>query len=111
MTRPSMFWRAAAAIFVFINVAGFGYAVAMDEPAHAAGHAAVLVATYLAWLLGPWRRRKEPARPELSDPRVEYLQQSVDAIALEVERLGEAHRFSEKLRAAQEQISALKKDE
>jgi hypothetical protein len=35
----------------------------------------------------------------LRDPRIDYLQQSVDAVALEVERLGEAQRFQEKLRA------------
>lgn len=37
-----------------------------------------------------------------SDERLEQLQQSVDAIALEVERIAEAQRFSAKLLAQQQ---------
>lgn len=99
MTRRSMLWRVAAALFVIINVAGAGYAVAVGEPAHAVAHVVLLVGAYLAWRLGSWRRRQDPARAQLSDARIEYLQQSVDAVALEVERIGEAQRFNDKLRA------------
>ena len=33
------------------------------------------------------------------DDRLDHLQQSVDAVAIEVERIGEAQRFSTKLHA------------
>jgi len=36
------------------------------------------------------------APPQLADPRIDYLQRSVDALALEVERIGEAVRFKDK---------------
>ena len=109
MTRPSWLWRSAAALFVFINVAGAGYAATMGEPIHAAVHVAVLLGAYLGWRLGPWARRQTPAPAQLPDARLEYLQQSVDAVALEVERIGEAQRFSDKLRAERGEASPLKK--
>ena len=99
MTRTSMLWRVAAALFVVINVGGAGYAVAMGEPIHAGVHVALLVGAYFGWLGGPWRRRRGQAPAQLPDARLDYLQQSVDAVALEVERIGEAQRFSDKLRA------------
>ena len=111
MARPSKRWQVVAGLFVFINVAGAGFAIAMGEPSHAAGHAVLLVATYFAWLIGPWRQRQESTRPQLNDARVEYLQQSVDAVALEVERLGEKKRFDEKLKAVRDEIPPPKKDQ
>ena len=109
MTRPSKLWRVAAVLFVLINVAGAGYAVVMREPVHAAVHVALLLGAYLGWRLGPWGRRKDPAPAQLADARLDYLQQSVDAVALEVERLGEAQRFSDKLRADRGETPPLKK--
>jgi hypothetical protein len=102
MTRPSRFWRFAAVIFVFINVAGALYAVVVGEQMHAETHLALLLVTfvgYLVWRGAPQSRRQDLPPAEQADPRVEYLQQSVDAMALEVERLGEAQRFNEKLKA------------
>jgi hypothetical protein len=109
MTRPSKLWRVAAALFVLINVAGAGYAVAVGEPAHAAVHVVLILGAYLGWRLGPWARRQDPAPAQLPDARLDYLQQSVDAVALEVERIGEAQRFSDKLRAERGEASPLKK--
>jgi hypothetical protein len=43
------------------------------------------------------RTRRMP--PPVRDDRLEHLQQSVDAIAIEVERIAEAQRFSAKLAA------------
>jgi hypothetical protein len=111
MTRPSKLWRVAAALFVLINVAGAGYAVAVGEPVHAAVHVALVLGAYLGWRLGPWGRRQDPAPAQLPDARLEYLQQSVDAVALEVERIGEAQRFSDKLRAEKAESPPLKKDQ
>lgn len=44
------------------------------------------------------RTRRLPPPAQL-DERIEHLQQSVDAIAVEVERIAEAQRFSAKLAA------------
>ncbi len=45
------------------------------------------------------RRRTRVPRSEADDQRLEHLQQSVDAIAIEVERIAEAQRFTAKLLA------------
>jgi hypothetical protein len=101
MSRPSKKWRLAAVAFVIINLGGAGYAVAMGEWEHAAVHLGLLIGGYLMWPLVPGARKEEPPQSELTDGRMDYLQQSVDAIALEVERIGEAQRFADKLRAEQ----------
>jgi hypothetical protein len=101
MTRRSKLWLAGAVLFVFINVGGLGYAAAMGEQLHALAHAAALLLGAGAYLV--WRRaraqREDLPRAQKAGERLEYLQQSVDAMALELERLGEKQRFSEKLRA------------
>ena len=99
MDKPSRFWRIAAAIFVFINVASAIYALVVGERMHAEAHAGILLVTFVAYLI--LRGSPPPPRENLppTDPRIDYLQQSVDAVALEVERLGEAQRFQEKLKA------------
>lgn len=53
-------------------------------------------------------RRHLLPRGDGSDERLEQLQQSVDAIALEVERIAEAQRFSAKLLAERVDASAAK---
>lgn len=111
MTRRSRLWRWAAGAFVVINVLGAAFAIAMGEPRHAATHAVLLTLGYLAWLLMPARRGKDPARAQLTDERIEYLQQSVDAVALEAERIGEKKRFDEKLKAVRDEIPPPKKDQ
>jgi len=111
MTRRSKLWRVAAALFTFINLAGAGWAAATGEGVHAAVHVGLLVGVYLVWRLAPWARRQDLPRAQLSDERVEYLQQSVDAMALEVERIGEKQRFSDKLRVDRSENVPLKKDQ
>lgn len=113
MTRRSKLWWAAGVLFTVINAAGAIYAAALGEVAHSSVHVVLLFfgpAAYLIWRLGPWGRRQDPATAQVADARVEYLQQSVDAMALELERLGEAQRYREKLQAAQGQTAPLKKD-
>jgi hypothetical protein len=51
------------------------------------------------------RTRRMP--PPVQDDRLEHLQQSVDAIAIEVERIAEAQRFSAKLAAGRPEGSAV----
>ena len=48
-----------------------------------------------------WDRAGEPASPPLNDARLSRLEQAVDAIALEVERISEGQRFTTKLLSEQ----------
>lgn len=97
MDRRSKLWLAFASLFNFINAAGGGYAAAMGEELHTAVHAGLLiVGTFWAWRLAT-RTTQPESSSLLAGERLEQLQQSVDAIALEVERIGEAQRFSVKL--------------
>ena len=113
MPRTSRMWRVIGVAFLVVNVLGAGYAVAMGETNHALTHVLIVVAVYSTWGLGSWqaRRREEHVPAQLSDARLDYLQQSVDAVALEVERLGEAQRYAEKLRAERGEISPPKREE
>lgn len=99
MNTRSTLWRVAGVAFLVINLGGGIWAATTGEWSHAAVHIGLLIGAYVAW---PFAARA--TQPDLSDEppadqRVEYLQQSVDAIALEVERLGEAQRYAEKLKA------------
>ncbi|HJR66151.1 MAG TPA: hypothetical protein VJ802_06955 [Gemmatimonadaceae bacterium] len=52
------------------------------------------------------RTKRLPPQAE-QDARLEHLQQSVDAIAIEVERIAEAQRFSAKLSAGRSESSSM----
>jgi len=100
MIRRTTLWRVVAALFTVVNLAGAGYAIARAEGLHAGGHVALaMLGAYALWRLAStteWRG----VSPELPvDDRLDHLQQSVDAVAIEVERIGEAQRFSTKLQA------------
>ena len=45
------------------------------------------------------RKAGATKRPEISDDRLRHIEQAVDAIAVEVERISEAQRFNSKLLA------------
>jgi hypothetical protein len=115
MTRRAKLWRAAAVLFGIINIGGMGLALAMDEMMHAMAHVFLLfvgVGAYLLWKTvttwatgQPGDRLSQPSpvqssgrdsTPQLGDQRIDYLQRSIDALALEVERIGEAQRFKDK---------------
>lgn len=116
MTRRAKLWRAGAVLFAIINLAGMGFALAMDEMMHAMSHVFLLflgMGAYLLWkTVTTWATpqsgdqpfqasplpssRRDPT-PMLGDQRIEYMQRSIDALALEVERIGEAQRFRDKL--------------
>jgi hypothetical protein len=59
-----------------------------------------------AYAIRPLKRK--PLMPP-SDDRLEHLQQSVDAIAIEVERIAEAQRFSAKLLAERPEGSGVER--
>ena len=98
MIGRTMLWRVVAALFTVVNLAGAGYAVARSEALHAGVHVVLsLLGAYVLWRLAPiagWR--DVPAELPVDD-RLDHLQRSVDAVAIEVERIGEAQRFSTKL--------------
>ena len=102
MSRRRTIWKAAALVFTVVNLIGLGMAMAAREQMHSAIHVALsLLGAYAVWRLSDGSVRVDPTSDALSDPRLEALQQSVDAIALEVERIGEAQRFHAKLQAEQ----------
>ena len=127
MTRRAKLWRAAAVLFGIINLAGMGFALAMDEMMHAMSHVFLLfvgLGAYLLWKTvttwatpsadqpseaSPLSSSGRNSTPKLGDQRIDYLQRSIDALALEVERIGEAQRFKEKLDAERGGSAPLKK--
>jgi hypothetical protein len=102
MTRRSTIWLVAV-VSTFINFGGGVIAAAQGEPLHAGIHAGLLLLSgYFAWRLAPAsyaRRIWRPARSAVAGiPRelidsLTHLEQSVDAVAIEVERIGEGQRF------------------
>jgi hypothetical protein len=112
MTLRAKFGWTIAAVSVIVNGGGAVYALLNREWMHGGAHAALLALTlYLIVLLRPGARRTFPESAAIDDERIEpmvagdarmeQLQQSVDAIAVEVERIGEAQRFNAKLAAKQ----------
>jgi predicted membrane metal-binding protein len=101
MKRRSKLWLWAAGLYAFINVAGIIYAAGMGERMHGMAHVFLLligVAGYAGWRLARRGSGEDLPQVQLAEQRIEYLQQSIDAMALELERVGEAQRFSDKLR-------------
>ena len=101
MTRQrAKLWLVAASLFTLANLGGAGMAAVAGEGLHTAAHVALLLlGTYFVWRLAPRVRRQQMLAEEEADPRLERLQQTLDAIGLEVERIGEAQRFTTKLMA------------
>jgi hypothetical protein len=99
MTRRYRIWRLITALFAALNVGGAVFALMSGEPLHAALHIALLVATYVAWKLVGRSRRVDLPSAQPVDERLEHLQQSLDAIAIDVERIGEAQRYAVKVLA------------
>jgi hypothetical protein len=104
MTRRAKIWRAVAAVFTAINLAGVVYAARAGERLHTDSHIALtLLGAYLMWRLTDRKRPADQLSLSPDDLRLEQLQHSVDAVAIEVERIGEAQRYGEKLRAEKDQ--------
>ncbi len=111
MTRRSKWWLGAA-IFTFINFAGGMYAAAVGEVMHTATHVVLFFAgAYVMWrLMSHTEQQEVPGAREVTEG-LDHLQQSLDAIALEVERIGEGQRFEFKLLEKRGEISPQKKDQ
>ena len=113
MITRSRLWRFGAVIYFLVNFAGAIYAAAEGEEMHMMAHIFLLligIAAYVGWRFGRRGGSQETARAQIPAERLDYLQQSVDAIALEVERVGEAQRFAEKLRAQHGEPPPFKKE-
>lgn len=102
MSRNTV-WRIVAALFVAINVGGGVWALAQGERMHCAAHAVLALAgvVWFTWLSAK-QRRDALANPTTTHSQLDQLQQSVDAVAIEIERIGEAQRYETKLRAEQQ---------
>lgn len=51
-------------------------------------------------------KRMASSPPLLDDPRLRQIQESIDAVAIEVERIAEAQRFSAKLLSGKVEVEA-----
>jgi len=101
MIRRNGFWVTAATLFTLANAVAAGFYIALGESMHGTGHGALmLVGAAVAWWLVARTERQQQTSLSPADDRLERLQQSMDAIAVEVERIGEGQRFSAKLEAA-----------
>jgi hypothetical protein len=98
MERRNGFWVAAAVLFALANAVAAGFYYARGEVPHSLAHASLMVlGTWLVWWLNEPAAPRDRASLPPGDERLERLQQSMDAVALEVERIGEAQRFSAKV--------------
>lgn len=108
-SRRSKRWLAVAAIFTVGNLAGGVVAAAQGELVHASVHAGLMIlGAVFVWLLASRRDTSSLERAasaaELSQlgDRLTMIQQSIDSIGIEVERIGEGQRFITRVFAANE---------
>ena len=100
-SRRSKRWLAVAVIFTVVNLAGGVVAAAMGELIHASVHAGLmLLGANVVWLLAARRdtsslERATSIAAEMSQlgDRLTQIQQSIDSIGIEVERIGEGQRY------------------
>lgn len=100
MNIRSRKWKIGAAIFAAVNVAGAVYAARLGEGGHAATHGALLllvVVLYLTLRGGSRTPRHDATATPAPDEAIRNLEQSLEDIALNVERIGEAQRFHAKV--------------
>jgi hypothetical protein len=103
MTRRAKVWLVVAVLFLVGNLAGAAVAAAAGEMRHAGVHVglACLGAYLAAWIVrGRAGSRTDAAgatAPSEFADRLRGLEQSVDAVAVEVERIGEGQRFVARL--------------
>lgn len=98
MTRRTRLWLFGSLLFALINAGGAVYAAALGELSHASVHVVLLaLSLYVAWGVAPRGQSEIASGSPVFDERLDRLQQSLDAIAVEVERVGEGQRFVAKL--------------
>lgn len=100
MRRSKIWWAAAG--FTLINAVGAPFAELMgDSIVHTGTHLVLaFVGAWFVWRLAPKRppsSRDAAALPADDDVRMTHLEQSIDAVAIGVERLGEEQRYLTRL--------------
>lgn len=98
MTRRSKLWLYGSLLFALVNAGAAVFAAALGGVRHAAGHVVlVLLGLYVTWRVWPRGGPEATQAIPLFDDRLDRLQQSLDAIAVEVERVEEGQRYVVKL--------------
>lgn len=101
MSRRWKIGMVIATVFTLVNLGGVPIAAMQGELRHTMLHVVLAVVGAIAMWAHAARRgnERELQLAGVAGPgdRLEQLQQSVDAMALEVERIGEAQRYSAKL--------------
>ncbi len=94
-------WIPVAWLLSLGNVVAVWFAALPAEPWHATIHAllATLFGLGAQHLMARQRALSRDADPALGDDRMKRLEQAIDSIAVEVERIGEGQRFVTKLLA------------
>ena len=111
MTRRARIWSLVAFLFTLVNVLGAPLALAEHELPHAALHVVLALLGAFVW----WRIALGSRATRLADPdgaelpasneltsRLSQLEQSVEAVAIEVERIGEGQRYVTRMMSEQE---------
>ena len=98
MIRRSKVWLAVGVVFFFVNFAGGIFAAAQGEVLHAGVHFALLLlgAYYARRIWRRWGLATSAGSREFTDS-LTHLEQAVEAVAIEVERIGEGQRFITRL--------------
>ena len=100
MTRRARIWRLIGALFTVLNAGGAAVALLSGEIFHFALHVGLLAVTYVVWrTIAARSQRLDLLDAHPVDERLDHLQQSLDGIAIEVERIGEAQRYAAKILA------------
>ena len=100
MNRRTRIWLVIATAFTALNLGAAVYAALPGEVMHALIHVG-LSAAGLGWIWWLGSRARAAGAGAIADEQLRELQNSVDAIAVEVERIGEAQRFTAKQVAEQ----------
>lgn len=109
MTRRAQVWLVVVVLFLVVNLGGAVVAGMQGEVPHAGVHALLaLLGAYVLWRLasasrraghraGHWEGAEIPAASSDLTDRLTHLEQAVDTVAIEVERVGEGQRFMTRL--------------
>src|ERR1700730_6754497 len=98
------FWNSVLVLLSAGNLVSVWFAAQPGEPWepwHATIHAALALGFGL-WALRRMRpeQHRDPGLTALTDARLERIERAIDAVAVEVERIGEMERFASKILAA-----------
>ncbi len=96
--RRSRLWLPVGLLYFVVNAGGAVFAAVQGEPLHSATHVVLLLlGTYAAnRIMGRGKSEAIVPTDELTD-LMGHLELSVEAVAIDVERIGEAQRFMTRL--------------